>query len=153
MPKVLPGSKADLPENSLKLGIREALNVYLDGVFRWHYPSALEWARNGAGSKDLRNWEGAIEAYNYTASSRVEAYWRLGHVVHLLADMAEPDHASNVPHAASGFYYPKDFQKISKLVESISPNVAQNETLKMIMNRISRWRFSPRMSIITKPTG
>ncbi|MDH4198462.1 MAG: hypothetical protein OEW05_13700, partial [Candidatus Aminicenantes bacterium] len=33
-------------------------------------------------------------------------------VVHLVADMAEPDHATNTIHAASGFYYPKDLNKI-----------------------------------------
>lgn len=76
------------------------------------YPSALEWARDGAGTGDLRNWKGAIEAYDYTPASRAEAYFRLGHVVHLVGDMAEPDHATNTPHAASGFAYPRDLNKI-----------------------------------------
>lgn len=77
------------------------------------YPGALEWARDGAGTGDLRNWKGAIEAYDYTPASRAEAYFRLGHVVHLVGDMAEPDHATNTPHAASGFAYPRDLNKIA----------------------------------------
>lgn len=82
------------------------------------YAGALEWARNGAGTKDLRNWKGAIDAYDYTPSSRAEAYFRLGHVVHLVADMAEPDHATNTPHAASGLYYPKDLNKLLEFVRA-----------------------------------
>jgi hypothetical protein len=138
MPALEPGSKADPPENPLILGVRETLNSLSRGAFRWHYPGALEWAKKGAGSGDLRNWEGAIRVYNYTPSSRIEAYWRLGHVVHLLADMAEPDHAANVPHAASGFYYPKDLQKIRTIIDRISPNAAQNKTLRIVLNRLRR---------------
>lgn len=83
------------------------------------YPSALEWARDGAGSGDVRNWKGAIAAYDYTPASRAEAYFRLGHVVHLVGDMAEPDHATNTPHAASGYAYPRDLNKITSfLVEN-----------------------------------
>ncbi len=77
-----------------------------------NYPSALEWARDGAGTQDLRNWKGAIEAYDYAPSARAEAYFRLGHVVHLVADMAEPDHATNTVHAASGYAYPRDLNLI-----------------------------------------
>ena len=82
-----------------------------------NYPSALEWARDGAGTQDLRNWKGAIEAYDYTPSARAEAYFRLGHVVHLVADMAEPDHATNTPHAASGYAYPRDLNLILAFVK------------------------------------
>ncbi|MFC2164277.1 hypothetical protein ACFLT2_04700 [Acidobacteriota bacterium] len=125
MPVLNEGSKAWIPKLS---SIRAHSELFADAVHvnsigmpqlvgsRLYYPGALEWARNGAGSQDLRNWEGAIEAYDYTAKSRAEAYWRLGHVVHLVADMAEPDHTKNVPHAASGFYYPKDLEKISGLL-------------------------------------
>lgn len=87
------------------------------------YPSALQWAKDGAGTNDLRNWKGAIEAYDYSGDSRAEAYFRLGHVVHLIADMAEPDHAANTPHAASGLYYPKDLNRILAEVQAAAEYV------------------------------
>ena len=34
-----------------------------------YYKSALEWARDGAGSSSPFHWKGAIEAYDYTESS------------------------------------------------------------------------------------
>jgi len=141
MPLVEPGSKVKVPisgmiQTVLDLSNRMPLPEWMK--YRWHYPSALEWAKNGAGSGDLRNWEGAIKAYSYTASSRKQAYWRLGHVVHLLADMAEPDHTANVPHAASGYYYPKDLDKISAYIESKSPGIGQNKNLKKVLNQLKR---------------
>jgi len=80
------------------------------------YAGALEWARNGAvdnwSNANPFNWEGAIRAYDYTASSRAEAYYRLGHVLHLLTDMAEPDHALNIPHAGSSMGLPDTIDDI-----------------------------------------
>jgi len=80
------------------------------------YAGALEWARNGAvqqwNSANPFNWEGAIRAYDYTHSSRSEAYYRLGHVLHLLTDMAEPDHAFNMPHAGSSKGLPDTIDEI-----------------------------------------
>ena len=78
------------------------------------YPGAKEWARNSAGTSDLQNWEGALKTYGYTESSRCEAYWRLGHVLHLLADMAEPDHARVTPHAGSSYKLPDELDIILK---------------------------------------
>jgi hypothetical protein len=105
-PELEPGSQASIPAN-------------LSHPLTWTYPTALDWAMFGAGSGDLRNWEGAIDAYDETESSRREAYWRLGHVLHLLADMAEPDHATDTPHAGSGFTLPGDYEKILRLVKYI----------------------------------
>lgn len=82
------------------------------------YEGALEWARRGVdragqwNSDNPFNWEGAIRAYDYTPESRIEAYRRLGHVVHLLVDMADPDHAANVPHGGSGFMLPESLDEI-----------------------------------------
>ena len=50
-----------------------------------------------------RSWRGAIEAYGYMPEEKKVAYWRLGHTLHLLQDMAEPDHSRNEPHAASSW--------------------------------------------------
>jgi hypothetical protein len=90
------------------------------------YASALEWARNGAGTEDWKNWEGAIQAYGYTSKSREEAYSRLGHVIHLLTDMAEPDHATNTPHPGSGFKLPLGLYGYEKLLEEYRPNISGN---------------------------
>src|SRR5207249_4656453 len=60
------------------------------------YVSALDWARDGM--PDGLDWKSAIEAYDYTAASKLRAYAALGHVLHLLHDMAQPDHARDRPH-------------------------------------------------------
>jgi hypothetical protein len=63
---------------------------------RPRYPSALAWATDQHDQNfDL---ESAIEAYDYSPSSRATAYEALGHVIHVLQDLAQPDHASNRPH-------------------------------------------------------
>jgi hypothetical protein len=101
------------------------------------YPGSLAWASDGAGTRDVRNWKGAIEAYDYTPSSRAEAYFRLGHVVHLLTDMAEPDHATNTPHAASGFAYPEDLNKILAFLKAAADDLpgfgAEEEIIRRVM--------------------
>ncbi len=74
-----------------------------------YYDNALEWARNAAGAEDLMNFEGALAVYDYTDYSREDAYEYLGHVVHLVADMAEPDHALNWPHPGSGYSAGDDY--------------------------------------------
>jgi len=71
-----------------------------------YYADALEWARNGAGTGDLLNWAGALRAYGYSRDSRREAYYRLGHVLHLLQDMSEPDHVFCYPHPGSTYRTP-----------------------------------------------
>src|SRR3989442_3448528 len=67
--------------------------------------SALDWARDGMpleSGKEL-DWKGAIEAYDYTPASTKRAYEALGHVLHLLHDMAQPDHAQDRPHPCNVF--------------------------------------------------
>jgi hypothetical protein len=45
----------------------------------------------------------AIKQYNkYSIKGKKNAYLMLGHVIHLLQDQSEPDHAKLVPHPASG---------------------------------------------------
>jgi hypothetical protein len=63
------------------------------------YPNALEWGRNG--TPDDQDWEGAIAAYDYTEVAKRHAYEALGHVLHLLQDMGQPDHARGRPHAGN----------------------------------------------------
>ncbi len=71
-----------------------------------YYDNALDWARNSAGADDNLNWDGAIATYDYTDSSKEAAYLALGHVLHLLEDMAEPDHAYCLAHPGSTYRYP-----------------------------------------------
>ena len=50
------------------------------------------------------NLHGAIDIYNhYTYEANHEAYRRLGHTLHLLQDLAQPDHAALKDHAASSY--------------------------------------------------
>jgi len=103
-----------------------------------YYEGAKEWGRNGGRSGTLRNWEGAIKAYDYAESSRAEAYWRLGHVVHLIADMAQPDHATNTPHAVSGYTYPDDLDLLlGFLPESNSTTKAIRDNLNLALSLYS----------------
>ncbi|MBI2303006.1 MAG: hypothetical protein HYU66_29210 [Armatimonadetes bacterium] len=60
------------------------------------YVSALDWATSNM--PDDLDWEGAINAYDYTAASRRKAYTAVAHVLHRIQDMAQPDHARNRPH-------------------------------------------------------
>jgi len=74
------------------------------------YISARDWGKEDgtahakAGeSGDKMNFQGAIDAYNhYTYDGKKEAYRRIGHVLHLLQDVAQPDHAGLWDHAGSG---------------------------------------------------
>jgi hypothetical protein len=62
----------------------------------FYYKSAYEWALDGM--PDDLDWKGAIDAYDYTTASRNRAYEALGHVLHLVQDMGQPDHARNRTH-------------------------------------------------------
>ena len=65
--------------------------------------SAGPWT--GGSEANPFTWGRAIAAYGHgSLKAREEAYYRLGHVVHLLADMSEVDHATNTVHPASGKY-------------------------------------------------
>jgi len=68
---------------------------------------AVTWARSSAsdtegkdsyGRKDDLTWVGAIKSYDYTLQSKLDAYERLGHVAHLVGDMAQPEHVHLEPH-------------------------------------------------------
>ena len=66
------------------------------------FTNAYRWGRDGGGlMDDQQNWYGALKAYDYTPDSKQVAYRRLGHVAHLLEDMAAPDHANLAAHPGS----------------------------------------------------
>ena len=65
------------------------------------YISARDWAFSGS-QGDKMNFQGAIEAHNYYTSNGLrESYYRMGHVLHLLQDQAEADHALLKDHSGS----------------------------------------------------
>ncbi len=69
------------------------------------YLGAADWAFDGEGNRF--SWNCALKTYAWgTVDAKREAYFQLGHVLHLLGDAAEPDHAANVPHPGSGLYLP-----------------------------------------------
>jgi hypothetical protein len=72
------------------------------------YDGALRWALDGGAiAGNPYHWEGAIDAHGYgSPSARREAYYRLGHALHLLGDMSEVDHSTNTVHPGSGKYMP-----------------------------------------------
>lgn len=72
-----------------------------------YYEGTLKWVSDH-NTGNIHNWPGAISAYDYTESAKKEAYYRLGHVGHLLGDMADADHTTNSPHAGSGYTLPGD---------------------------------------------
>jgi hypothetical protein len=82
------------------------------------YVSALDWAR--AGMPDARDWKGAIESFDNTEQARLRAYEAVGHVLHLLEDMAQPDHARNRPHPGN---YVQD-EPLNTALEQFAPTVA-----------------------------
>jgi hypothetical protein len=64
---------------------------------------AVTWALSSASDPEAGNagdltWAGALDRYDYTDSSKEEAYLRVGHVAHLIGDMAQPDHVHVHPH-------------------------------------------------------
>lgn len=82
------------------------------------FPNAYIRARYGGAYNigDELNWYGALKAYDYTPESKLVAYKRLGHVVHLLEDMAEPDHANLVGHPGSSKSRSEIYQMVGDLV-------------------------------------
>jgi hypothetical protein len=63
------------------------------------YMNAPNWGRDGM--PDGFGWEAAIEAYGDSSRGETghqDAWRALGHVLHLVQDMAQPDHARNRPH-------------------------------------------------------
>jgi hypothetical protein len=69
---------------------------------------AVTWARSSAndpnaGAAGDLTWTGALDRYDYTAAAKEEAYLRVGHVAHLIGDMAQPDHVHLHPHPFEGY--------------------------------------------------
>lgn len=63
---------------------------------------AVTWARSSAGDPNSTEgdltWTGAVDQYDYTDASKLKAYVRVGHVAHLIGDMAQPEHVHLHPH-------------------------------------------------------
>lgn len=66
------------------------------------------WSREkGWSAKDLddgkMSWDHAVKRYGYKPDSKALAYYTLGFVLHLLQDMAVPEHVHDDPHGGSSF--------------------------------------------------
>ena len=83
--------------------VRAPSHGYYDGTLRWV---------TDHNTGNIHNWPGAISAYDYTESAKKEAYYRLGHVGHLLGDMADADHSTNTAHPGSGYTLPEDLERM-----------------------------------------
>lgn len=115
-----------------------------------HYEDALTWAKNGARTKNNPfHWEGAIEAYDYTTNSRQEAFYRLGHVIHLLVDMSEPDHASNMPHPGSGKIIPDTIDEMfgTPVIQRLK-RLGSNNTAKTYKPTIKTEAFKSLLNLL-----
>lgn len=79
--------------------------------------SARDWgySRSNCGGMNGFTWEEAIQQYNrYDFQGKRNAYLMLGHVVHLLQDQGEPDHARLLEHGCSSFTQEGLFTKTSE---------------------------------------
>jgi hypothetical protein len=85
-----------------------------------HFLSARDWGYGEGGlgqprcspEKNLMTFCEAIRQYNsYTFEGKQKAYLMVGHVIHLLQDQGQPDHAKLVAHPASGFSEEDFFRK------------------------------------------
>jgi hypothetical protein len=91
-----------------------------------YYEGAMEWAvEPSAATGNMDGWQPAIDSYSDTDTSRWVAYYRLGHVGHLLGDMSETDHTRVKPHPGSGFVMPDIL--LSLPYEKIDGYLASNE--------------------------
>lgn len=70
------------------------------------YYCARDWGYGGSRINEYLNrltFTQAIKQYNrYSKEGKRNAYLMLGHVIHLLQDVGQPDHARLVPHPGSG---------------------------------------------------
>ncbi len=103
-----------------------------------YYDGTMELVRSINIGNPL-NWPGAIHAYNYTEGSRKEAFSRLGRIVHLLGDMADVDHAVNMPHAGSGKVLPDTLEQIAgpaiiKRIEAKVDDPSQRTALMIMVS-------------------
>jgi hypothetical protein len=83
-----------------------------------YYEGAMGWAtQSSAVTGNLDGWQPAIDSYSDTDASRWVAYYRLGHVGHLLGDMAETEHTKVFPHPGSGLVMPDKLWSTAKFPE------------------------------------
>lgn len=137
-----PSTGLGMPRNSYTV-IYEGNLSALGGTTR--YKSAYEWGLNQM--PDDMDWEGAIDAYGYGPNAT--SYEALGHVVHLLQDMAQPDHARCRPHPG-GYVHDTIKSKLGERVaEYLCPsNRIGYEKLWKLMNE--QWPWG---KIARKPTS
>lgn len=142
-----PDEGLGMPENSYSLifgGVQGLQFFQFDG----RYLSAFRWGLQDM--PDPLDWRAAIEAYDETDDARERAYEGVGHVLHLLEDMAQPDHARNRPHPGN---YLQDYLD---LLDRLAPKLAQQVRTHVGYERL--WHeigesFRPAVSADLWPPG
>ena len=79
------------------LGVRP-LNHFYDPIYNmglYGYNSAIDWALKDSALNDY-SWPKAIQLY--AEGQDIEAYYALGHILHLIEDMSVPDHTRSDQH-------------------------------------------------------
>ncbi len=79
------------------LGVRP-LNHFYDPTYSmglYGYNSAIDWALKDSALNDY-SWPKAIQLY--AEGQNIEAYYALGHILHLIEDMSVPDHTRSDQH-------------------------------------------------------
>jgi hypothetical protein len=88
-----PSSRLGLSNTILRRPEYEGDGTFKDGFCL----NAVKWARNDQGGG--LTWTGALRRYGYSPRDKAAAYNRVGHVGHLVGDMAQPDHVHLEPHS------------------------------------------------------
>ncbi len=102
--------------------------------------SAYQWANDPSPVSEVKlfrngdkqyTWRGAIEAYDYSDDAKKLAYERLGHVLHLAADVCDPDHVHAVAHPGSSKVWPDD------LLDKINGYITKDKFYQMLLKQLS----------------
>ncbi|MDD3627408.1 MAG: hypothetical protein PHV06_08825 [bacterium] len=83
--------------------LKHFYNPYTDPSGLVGYPDAITYCKTD-------RWKGAIELYDYTNESKIEAYEYLGKSLHLLQDLSVPSHVHHDGH----IYPPDDYEEYCK---------------------------------------
>lgn len=134
------------------------LDDYILGVVHVHGQSSVLWAQNkGANDVDtmanpLWSWQGVREAYYqaFTAQAKADreasfarVFAGLGHLIHLIQDMAQPDHVRNDAHPSDDFL---------KLVSGLEHWARVAEVHNQTISRFAEQPVPPALSLVRAGT-
>jgi hypothetical protein len=129
-----PDTGLGMPENAYSVifgNVQGAQFLQRSG----RYLSALQWGLEAM--PDPRDWRASIEAYDDTDDARERAYEGVGHALHLLEDMAQPDHARNRPHP--GNYLQDYLELLDRLAPELAHQVRTHVGYERLWHEITDW--------------